>query len=57
MAKKLKDLSYVEEASLYNTDSDQIEKLCEDIKMLKVKEETMWKQQSHIEWLKEEDPM
>lgn len=57
LAKKLKDLSYVEEAGLYSTDSDQIEKLCEDIKMLKVKEETMWKQQSHIEWLKEEDPM
>ena len=48
LAKKLKDLSYVEEAGLYSTDSDQIEKLCEDIKMLKVKEETMWKQQSHI---------
>ena len=57
MAKKLKDLSYVEEAGLYSTDSDQIEKLCEDIKMLKVKEETMWKQQSNIEWLKKEDPM
>ena len=55
MAKKLKELSFTEEAGLYSTNPTLIKKLRDDIQMLKVKEETMWKQQSHIEWLKEGD--
>ena len=55
MAKKLKELSCAEEAGLYSTDPVLIEKLRDDIQLLKVKEETMWKQRSHIEWLKEGD--
>ena len=55
MAKKLKELSGAEEVGLYSTDPALIEKLRDDIQQLKVKEETMWKQRSHTEWLKESD--
>ena len=55
MAKKLKELSFAEEAGLYNTNLAQIEKLRDEIQLLKVREETMWKLRSHIEWLKEGD--
>ena len=55
MAKKLKELSFTEEAGLYSTNPALIEKLRDDFQMLKVKEETMWRQRSHIEWLKEGD--
>ena len=55
MAKKLKELSGAEEAGLYSIDLALIEKLRDDIQQLKVKEETMWKQRSHTEWLKEGD--
>ena len=55
LAKKLKELSGAEEAGLYSTDPALIEKLRDDIQQLKVKEETMWKQRSHTEWLKESD--
>ena len=55
LAKKLKELSFAEEAGLYNTNPTQIEKLRDEIQLLKVREETMWKQRSHIEWFKEGD--
>ena len=55
LAKKLKELSCAEEAGLYSTDPALIEKLRDYIQLLKVKEETMWKQGSYIEWLKEGD--
>ena len=53
LAKKLKDLCVVEEASLYRTNPTQIHVLHDDIQVLKAKEEAMWKQRSHVEWLKE----
>ena len=55
LVKKLKELSYAEEAGLYSTNPTKIEKLRDEIQLLKVKEETMWKQRSHVEWLKEGD--
>ena len=55
LAKKLKELSRAEKASLYTTTPDQIYKLCEEIELLKSKEETMWKQRSHANWLKDVD--
>ena len=55
LAKKLKDLSHTEEAGLYNTNPNQIEMLQTKINLLKIKEEAMWKQCFHSEWLKEGD--
>ena len=55
LAKKLKDLSHTEEDGLYNTNPNQIEMLQTKINLLKIKEEAMWKQRFHSEWLKEGD--
>ena len=52
LARKLKELSFAEEAGLYRTDPSRMKKLCDDILVLKIREETMWKQHSHLEWLK-----
>uniref|UniRef100_A0A7N2L4X2 Uncharacterized protein n=1 Tax=Quercus lobata TaxID=97700 RepID=A0A7N2L4X2_QUELO len=49
------DLSHAKEAGLYSTNLDQIEMLWAEINLLKVKEEAMWKQRSHSDWLKEGD--
>ena len=55
LAQKLKDLTHAEEVGLYSTNPDQIEMLRSEINLLKIKEEVMWKQRSHSEWLKEGD--
>ena len=55
LAKKLKELSQAEESGLYRTKPDQIEMLQSEINLLQVREEAMWKQRSHSDWLKEGD--
>ena len=55
LAKKLKELSHAEEVGLYRTNPDQIEMLRSEINLLQVREEAMWKQRSHSDWLKEGD--
>ena len=52
LAKKLRELSGVEEGVLYRLDLIRIYKLRDEIQKLKSKEETMWKQRSYVEWLK-----
>ena len=55
LAKKLKELKGVEERGLYRSDPTHVHQLRVDIQALMSKEETMWKQRSHVEWLKEGD--
>ena len=55
LAKKLKELKGVEERGLYRSDPTHVHQLLVDIQALMSKEETMWKQRSHVEWLKEGD--
>ncbi|XP_030973776.1 uncharacterized protein LOC115993921 [Quercus lobata] len=55
LVRKLKELSFAEEANLYRTYPIRMKRLRDDISVLKVREETMWKQRSHLEWLKEGD--
>ena len=52
LVRKLKELNFAEEAGLYRTDPSHMKKLRDDISVLKVREETMWKQCAHLEWLK-----
>lgn len=55
LAKKLRDLSRAEESGLYITNPSLICKLRDEIQVLKIKEETMWKQRAHSEWLMASD--
>lgn len=55
LEKNLKELHRAEEMGLYSTDPDCIGQLRDDIQSLKLKEETMWKQRSHNNWLKDGD--
>ena len=52
LVRNLKELSFAEEAGLYKIDPSHMKKLHDDILVLKIREETMWKQRSHLEWLK-----
>ena len=52
LAKKLKDLTKAYEASLYMSNPAHIYQLREEIQVLKYREEAMWKQRSHTDWLK-----
>ena len=52
LVRNLKELSFAEEARLYKIDPSHMKKLHDDILVLKIREETMWKQRSHLEWLK-----
>ena len=55
LEKKLKELHKAEEMGLYNSNPDCILQLHDDIQALKLKEETMWKQRSRNNWLKDGD--
>ena len=55
LGKKLKELNWAEEAGMYRTNPDHIKKLRDEIQGLKAKEEIMWKQRSHVNWLREVD--
>lgn len=51
----MKELFGAKEVGLYSTGPSQIYKIHEEIVLLKAKEETMWKQRSHANWLKDGD--
>ena len=55
LTKKMQDLKQAEENGRYITNPELIYKLKGDIQSLKNKEEAMWKQRSHNDWLKEGD--
>ena len=55
LGKKMKELNWAEEASMYKTSPDLIKKLRDEIQGLKAKEEIMWKQRSRVNWLRERD--
>ena len=52
LAKKLKELTKAEEADLYRSNPAHIYQLRDEIQVLKNREEAMWQQRSHIDWLK-----
>ena len=55
LEKKLKELHRAKKMGLYNSNPDCILQLRDDIQALKLKEETMWKQRSRNNWLKDGD--
>ena len=55
LAKKLKELKGAKERGFYRSDPAHVHQLRANIQALMSKEETMWKQRSHVEWLKEGD--
>ncbi|KAL0013771.1 hypothetical protein SO802_000840 [Lithocarpus litseifolius] len=55
LAKQLRELKVVEELGGYVSDPTRVHMLRSEIEQLKNKEECMWKQCSHIAWLKEVD--
>ena len=55
LAKKLRELSGAEEAGLYRSNPTLIYTFREEIQVLKSKEETIKKQRSRIDWLREGD--
>ena len=52
LAKKLKELTKAEEADLYRSNPAHIYQLWDEIQVLKNREEAMWQQRSHTDWLK-----
>ena len=55
LAKKLRDLKWAEEEGCYVSNPRKIYQLRDEIQKLKYREESMWKQQSRNDWLKEGD--
>ena len=52
LAKKLKELTKAEEVDLYRSNPAHIYQLRDEIQVLKNREEAMWQQRSHTDWLK-----
>lgn len=55
LVKRLKELNRAEEMGFYQSNPNYIFQLCDDIQALKTKEETMWKQRSRNDWLRDGD--
>ena len=52
LARKLKELTKAEEADLYRSNPAHIYQLRDEIQVLKNREEAMWQQRPHTDWLK-----
>lgn len=55
LTKKLKELFRLEETGLYQSNPNRILQLRDEIQLIQNKEETLWKQWSHNDWLKDGD--